>query len=947
MASGETEWSEERRALLEKIKVLEAEKATWSATEAKLRRRIEDLENELDASKGAVPGEVKPPQRSPPEPKSPKGSKSPRNGELGPLVGFYGSAKNMQKKQLMDKLRNTKVQDSPRANILRPTKIQMSTISLKLGNQKDKHLGNVAVGDDEDPNANFFSSDDEDEDESKLAVALFDYIPDTSHTTDLSFRKGDAIFVFSQEDSGWWLGETHGQIPSRGMFPHNHVQLLETPKRSQLSGRYQLNPACPYDCIATRIFPDIRSTKVRDVPKDRIWAAYDKVMGKDNNIYLQLQKGDWVFMYDFNDKFQAIREKLLIVEVAPRSKSPGRPRIKKSSSNNITSPRAREKSPVPPASRERSPIPPPPPAEAEVTPAEGMLIMVKCRAWYNRGRIAEVESLGDKEFKIKVVFDVKALNSLTLTYPSKTPSDVILITDDKIRKKIKPRENMKALGMFTVEDPKAGMYMGWYSGRVKDVKPKGKDRWRVVVKYVDGTAGASDHPGLNLILLFSQHEIRQALDSMGDVEKKRMIIKPMVRPAPGPPSRSPKKTMEEKKDLFFRDFFLGDGLVQLLRNIKIDEFAKKFPLILNAVSLTPLWLHREKEMLLKTVCEKINMSSQLSQQYAYIVDSATLLSPLGFRPYLEPTTQAPFWEKIRKLSAARELVKDSTIEVPTEKVTILHPLMNSKPIVKMKVLRVFESNTRPFLTQMFTESEVIPMPVLIKFGDDFRQDVSCMNMFHLMNHFWAEDKRYYQGMPIISKTYQCVAGGVKLGFIEFVKDCKCLYESKSAISNLRQEEFYRLIASGAGSYIASYVLGIRDRHADNILIHKDGTLFHIDFGHVLGDTVTIDTHPFAITSSFKKQLGPAWTAFLDECIKAFLVLRRPENAHKLIQFAVVCFAPLYPEHKIIEFLSKQLYMKRDIGKAATKIRKLIESAPNSYRTRVKNALHAVAVSMKG
>eukprot|EP00954_Amorphochlora_amoebiformis_P030206 1394321-Amorphochlora_amoeboformis.AAC.1 len=103
MASGETEWSEERRALLEKIKVLEAEKATWSATEAKvanhtksgrrkLRRRIEDLENELDASKGAVPGEVKPPQRSPPEPKSPKGSKSPRNGELGPLVGFYGSA---------------------------------------------------------------------------------------------------------------------------------------------------------------------------------------------------------------------------------------------------------------------------------------------------------------------------------------------------------------------------------------------------------------------------------------------------------------------------------------------------------------------------------------------------------------------------------------------------------------------------------------------------------------------------------------------------------------------------------------------------------------------------------------------------------------------------------------------------------------------------------------
>jgi len=312
------------------------------------------------------------------------------------------------------------------------------------------------------------------------------------------------------------------------------------------------------------------------------------------------------------------------------------------------------------------------------------------------------------------------------------------------------------------------------------------------------------------------------------------------------------------------------------------------------------------------------------------------------------------------VSSQIKLVLDSLVEAesktarggPTDSrspsdIEVYHPLVPSKIVTKMKVLKVFESNTRPFLTQLYNETEVIQPPVLIKFGDDFRQDVSCMNMFYLMNHFWEEEKTQYKGMPIVCKTYKCIAGGDKLGFIEFVKDCKCLYESKSAISSLRQEQFHRLIASGAGSYIASYILGIRDRHADNILIHKDGTLFHIDFGHVLGDTVTIDTHPFAITSSFKKQLGQKWPAFLDECIKAFLVLRRPDNAHKLIQFAVVCFSPLYPEHKIIEFLRKQLYMNRTVEKAAVKIRKLIESAPGSYRTRFKNALHAVAVSMKG
>jgi len=502
------------------------------------------------------------------------------------------------------------------------------------------------------------------------------------------------------------------------------------------------------------------------------------------------------------------------------------------------------------------------------------------------------------------------------------------------------------LGMFTVEHPEAGMYMGWYSGKIKEVRRKGPSRWRVVVQYVDGTKGACDHPASNLIVLFSQDELRSVNMSGGSLKRQQKTIANVINPIRTEPIFQ-NVLKPVVKSNFLKDFFRGDGLRHLMSNNKVEDLARKFPVVMNALCLTPVWVGSAREKLLQQVCEKIKQSASLSQLYAYLVDSKTLLNPKLFTPYLKPMTQAPFWDKICKLSAARELMKDSTIEVPIEKLTIFHPLGSSKPIVKMKVLKVFESNTRPFLTQFYSEKEAIYPPVLIKFGDDFRQDVACMNMFHLMNHFWREDKRQYLSMPIHCKTYQCVAAGEKLGFIEFVKDCKCLYESKSAISNLRQEQFHRLIASGAASYIASYVLGIRDRHADNILIHKDGTLFHIDFGHVLGDTVTIDTHPFAITSSFKKQLGTKWQAFLDECIKAFLVLRRPDNAHKLIQFAVVCFAPLYPEHKIIEFLRKQLYMNKDIGKAAMKIRKLIESAPNSYATRFKNALHAVAVSMKG
>ena len=170
---------------------------------------------------------------------------------------------------------------------------------------------------------------------------------------------------------------------------------------------------------------------------------------------------------------------------------------------------------------------------------------------------------------------------------------------------------------------------------------------------------------------------------------------------------------------------------------------------------------------------------------------------------------------------------------------------------------------------------------------------------------------------------------------------------------------------------ATRVLGVGDRHNDNIMVASDGRYFHVDFGHFLGHFkskfgVKRESASFVLTPHMETVLGgraasnlqyavaatlPAggrgagyrFRRFEELCVEAFVILRN-QSDHLMILLTLMVDAGI-PELSSLEdvaWVHRALMVEEpDDSKAAARFLGQVDSALDDRRTRSMHAIHSL------
>jgi len=149
--------------------------------------------------------------------------------------------------------------------------------------------------------------------------------------------------------------------------------------------------------------------------------------------------------------------------------------------------------------------------------------------------------------------------------------------------------------------------------------------------------------------------------------------------------------------------------------------------------------------------------------------------------------------------------------------------------------------------------------------------------------------------------------------------------------------------------VITFLLGVGDRHLENLLLATSGHLFHIDFGFILGKDPKIFPPPMKLSYEMVQCMGgvdsPEATRFRSYCYLAFNALRK--SANLIINlFSLMVDSNVHDirddRDKAVYKVLENFQLNKSDEEAIAYFRDLINTSLNSMMPQMMENMHKVA-----